>query len=148
MPGPVPLGSFRAPATESEDRMAAASSVKVLIVDDYASMLGVLRKLLGQLGIDDIEEASDGSAALQKLRADTFGLVISDWNMEPMSGIQLLREMRADPALNDIPFIMVTAETRAESMAEAKAAGASGFIVKPFDAGTLRSKVAGVLGGI
>lgn len=128
--------------------MAAASSVKVLIVDDYASMLGVLRKLLGQLGIADVEEASDGSAALQKLRADAFGLVISDWNMEPMSGIQLLREMRADPALNDIPFIMVTAETRAESMAEAKAAGASGFIVKPFDAGTLRSKVAGVLGGI
>lgn len=128
--------------------MAAASSVKVLIVDDYASMLGVLRKLLGQLGIADVEEASDGSAALQKLRTGTFGLVISDWNMEPMSGIQLLREMRADPALNDIPFIMVTAETRVESMAEAKAAGASGFIVKPFDASTLRSKVAGVLGGI
>lgn len=128
--------------------MIAANSVKVLIVDDYASMLGVLRKLLGQLGIDAVEEATDGSAALQKLRADAFGLVISDWNMEPMSGIQLLREMRADPALNDIPFIMVTAETRAESMAEAKAAGASGFIVKPFDAGTLRSKVAGVLGGI
>ena len=133
---------------EPRDRMIAASSVKVLIVDDYASMLGVLRKLLGQLGIDAIEEASDGSSALQKLRAGAFGLVISDWNMEPMSGIQLLREMRADPALNDIPFIMVTAETRAESMAEAKAAGASGFIVKPFDAGTLRSKVAGVLGGI
>lgn len=128
--------------------MIAANSVKVLIVDDYASMLGVLRKLLGQLGIDAVEEATDGSAALQKLRAGAFGLVISDWNMEPMSGIQLLREMRADPALNGIPFIMVTAETRAESMAEAKAAGASGFIVKPFDAGTLRSKVAGVLGGI
>jgi two-component system chemotaxis response regulator CheY len=109
-------------------------------------MLRIIRNLLKQLGFDNVDEASDGSAALQKLRDGKFGLVISDWNMEPMSGIQLLREVRADGNLRKMPFIMVTAESKTENVVIAKEAGVTNYIVKPFNAATLKSKLVGVFG--
>jgi two-component system chemotaxis response regulator CheY len=117
------------------------SNLKILVVDDYATMRRIVRNLLNQIGFTDIDEASDGGAALQKLRADKFGLVISDWNMEPMTGLQLLKEVRADASLKDIPFIMVTAESKTENVIEAKKAGVNNYIVKPFNADTLKSKL-------
>jgi two-component system chemotaxis response regulator CheY len=126
--------------------MAVDKNMPILIVDDYKTMLRIIRNLLKQLGFDNVEEASDGSAALQKLRDGKFGLVISDWNMEPMSGIQLLREVRADGNLRKLPFIMVTAESKTENVVIAKEAGVTNYIVKPFNAATLKSKLVGVFG--
>jgi two-component system chemotaxis response regulator CheY len=118
----------------------------ILIVDDYKTMLRVLRNFLLQLNFSNIEEATDGSMALQKLRQQDFGFVISDWNMEPMTGIQLLREVRADDKLKHLPFIMITAESKSENVIAAKQAGVSNYIVKPFSAETLKSKMTSVLG--
>jgi two-component system, chemotaxis family, chemotaxis protein CheY len=126
--------------------MAIDRATPILIVDDYVRMLRIIRMLLRQLGYDDVEEACDGETALAKLRAKPFRLVISDWNMEPMSGLELLRQVRADPQLADLPFIMVTAEARATKIAEAQAAGVSGYIVKPFGAEALSAKIAGLVG--
>ena len=126
--------------------MALDKNMPILIVDDYKTMLRIIRNLLKQLGFDNVEEATDGSAALQKLRDGKFGLVISDWNMEPMSGIQLLREVRADGNLKKMPFIMVTAESKTENVVIAKEAGVTNYIVKPFNAATLKSKLVGVFG--
>ena len=127
--------------------MAVDKNMNVLIVDDYKTMLRILRNLLRQLGFANIHEASDGSQALQVLRSGTqFGLVISDWNMEPMTGLQLLREVRADAKLKSLPFIMVTAESKSENVIAAKEAGVSNYIVKPFNAETLKSKMVSVLG--
>ena len=126
--------------------MAIDKSINVLIVDDYKTMLRIIRNLLKQLGFDNVDEATDGSAALQKLRQKDFGLVISDWNMEPMTGIELLREVRADSRLKNLPFIMVTAESKTENVISAKAAGVSNYIVKPFNAATLKMKLSAVLG--
>ncbi len=118
----------------------------ILIVDDYKTMLRIIRNLLKQLGFDNVDEATDGSSALQKLRHKDFGLIISDWNMEPMSGLQLLKEVRADVKLKDVPFIMITAESKSENVVAAKDAGVSNYIVKPFNAATLKGKLATVLG--
>jgi len=126
--------------------MAVDKNMPVLIVDDYKTMLRIIRNLLKQLGFENVEEATDGSAALQKLRDGKFGLVISDWNMEPMTGIQLLREVRADGNLRKLPFIMVTAESKTENVVIAKEAGVTNYIVKPFNAATLKSKLVGVFG--
>ncbi|MBD3666696.1 MAG: response regulator [Kangiella sp.] len=126
--------------------MAVDLNMNVLIVDDYQTMLRILRNLLRQLNFKNIEEASDGSEALKKLRAKSFGLVISDWNMEPMTGIQLLREVRADEKLKHIPFVMITAESKSENVIAAKEAGVSNYIVKPFNAETLKGKLTSVLG--
>jgi len=126
--------------------MAVDKNMHVLIVDDYKTMLRIIRNLLKQLGFNNIEEATDGSMALQKMRQMPFGLVISDWNMEPMTGIQLLREVRADEKLKATPFIMVTAESKSENVVAAKEAGVSNYIVKPFNAETLKGKIASVLG--
>ena len=126
--------------------MAVDKKMKVLIVDDYKTMLRILRNLLRQLDFANVEEATDGSMALQKLRQDSYGLVISDWNMEPMTGIQLLREVRTDDSLKHLPFIMITAESKSENVIAAKEAGVSNYIVKPFNAETLRGKMASVLG--
>lgn len=125
--------------------METDKSTPILIVDDYRTMLRIIRNLLTQLGFEHVEEATDGAGALAKLRAGRFGLVISDWNMEPMSGLELLREMRADPALKDLPFIMVTADRKPAKVAEAECAGVSGYIVKPFNAEALRSRIADAL---
>lgn len=128
--------------------MAVDKDMNILIVDDYKTMLRIIRNLLKQLGFSNIDEASDGSAALTQLRtgSTTYGLVISDWNMEPMTGLQLLREVRADPKLKALPFIMVTAESKSENVIAAKEAGVSNYIVKPFNAETLKAKMVSVLG--
>lgn len=121
------------------------TSAGVLIVDDYKTMLRIVRNLLKQIAFHNVEEASDGSEALEKLRAGNFGLVISDWNMAPMTGMQLLQEVRADTRLRHTPFIMITAESKTENVIAAKQAGVSNYIVKPFNAETLQSKIEQVL---
>ena len=126
--------------------MAVNMDMNVLIVDDYKTMLRIIRNLLKQLGFDNVDEATDGGAALQKLRQRDFALVISDWNMEPMTGIELLREVRADARLKNLPFIMVTAESKTENVVAAKEAGVNNYIVKPFNADTLKTKIESVLG--
>jgi two-component system chemotaxis response regulator CheY len=118
----------------------------ILIVDDYKTMLRIIRNLLKQLGFNNVDEAMDGSSALQKLRAKDYGLVISDWNMEPMSGIDLLKEVRADTKLKAVPFIMITAESKTDNVIAAKEAGVNNYIVKPFNAATLKDKLATVIG--
>ena len=120
--------------------------MKILVVDDYATMRRIVRNLLTQIGFNDIEEAGDGVTALAKLRESKFGLVISDWNMEPMTGLQLLKEIRADNKLSGTPFIMVTAESKTENVVAAKEAGVNNYIVKPFNAATLKTKLSSVLG--
>ncbi len=125
--------------------MAIDKSMNELIVDDYKTMLRIIRNLLKQIEFSNVEEATDGAEALSKLRGGNFGLVISDWNMAPMTGLQLLQEVRADSRLKSVPFIMVTAESKAENVVAAKAAGVSNYIVKPFNAETLREKIEKVL---
>jgi two-component system chemotaxis response regulator CheY len=126
--------------------MSVDTSMNVLIVDDYATMLRIVRALLKQIGFNNIDEASDGGQALQMMRQKKYGLVISDWNMEPVTGIQLLRQVRDDGDLRATPFIMVTAESKTENVVEAKKAGVSNYIVKPFNSDTLKGKIASVLG--
>jgi two-component system chemotaxis response regulator CheY len=121
--------------------MAVDLSMPVLVVDDYATMIRIIRNLLRQLGFENVDEASDGRAALAKLRARKFGLVISDWNMEPMTGYELLQEVRADRALFATPFIMITAESKTDNVIAAKKAGVNNYIVKPFNAATLKGKI-------
>ncbi|HJT13146.1 MAG TPA: response regulator [Dongiaceae bacterium] len=126
--------------------MSVDMNMNILIVDDYKTMLRIIRNLLKQLGFNNVDEATDGSMALQKLRDKDYGLVISDWNMEPMTGIQLLREVRADSKLKSLPFIMITAESKTENVVAAKEAGVNNYIVKPFNAATLKTKLSSVLG--
>jgi two-component system chemotaxis response regulator CheY len=126
--------------------MSVDLNMQVLIVDDYKTMLRIIRNLLKQLGFNNVDEATDGSMALQKLRDKDYGMVISDWNMEPMTGIQLLREVRADARLKNLPFIMITAESKTENVIAAKEAGVNNYIVKPFNAATLKTKLTSVLG--
>jgi two-component system chemotaxis response regulator CheY len=126
--------------------MSVDMQMNILIVDDYKTMLRIIRNLLKQLGFNNVDEATDGSMALQKLRDKDYGLVISDWNMEPMTGIQLLREVRADAKLKALPFIMITAESKTENVIAAKEAGVNNYIVKPFNAATLKTKLASVIG--
>ena len=121
-------------------------SMQILIVDDYKTMLRIIRNLLKQLGFENVDEATDGSMALAKMRDKPYGLVISDWNMEPMTGLQLLKEVRSDARLKSTPFIMVTAESKTENVVSAKQAGVNNYIVKPFNAETLKTKLSAVLG--
>ena len=121
-------------------------NMPILIVDDYKTMLRIIRNLLKQLGFNNVDEAIDGSSALQKLREKECALIISDWNMEPMSGLQLLKEVRADVELKELPFIMITAESKSEDVITAKEAGVSNYIVKPFNAAALKGKLTTVLG--
>jgi|SRR5690349_5288643 two-component system chemotaxis response regulator CheY len=127
-----------------ESRMAVDVSMPVLVVDDYSTMIRIIRNLLKQLGFENIDDANDGSAALNKMRSKKYGLVISDWNMEPMTGYDLLREVRADPNLATTPFIMITAESKTENVIAAKKAGVNNYIVKPFNAATLKTKIEAV----
>jgi two-component system, chemotaxis family, chemotaxis protein CheY len=126
--------------------MAVEKNMPILVVDDYKTMIRIIKNLLKQLEFINVDEAIDGSTALRLLRDGNFGLVISDWNMEPMSGLQLLKEVRADSRLKSLPFIMVTAESKTENVIAAKEAGVSNYIVKPFNAATLKAKLVGVLG--
>jgi two-component system, chemotaxis family, chemotaxis protein CheY len=124
--------------------MALDPSMPVLVVDDYSTMIRIIRNLLRQLGFVDIDDANDGASALAKMRGKRYGLVISDWNMEPMSGFDLLQNVRSDPDFGDTPFIMVTAESKTENVIAAKKAGVNNYIVKPFNAQTLKSKIEAV----
>ena len=126
--------------------MAFDTSMPILVVDDYNTMVRIIRNLLRQLGFQDVDDAADGTAALSKMEGKKYGLVISDWNMEPMTGYELLRHVRADENLRAMPFIMVTAESKTENVIAAKKAGANNYIVKPFNAQTLKTKIEGVCG--
>lgn len=126
--------------------MAVDMTMPVLVVDDYKTMIRIIRNLLKQLGFQNVDEAEDGAAALSKLRMKQYGLVISDWNMEPMTGYELLKEVRADDKLKSTPFIMVTAESKTENVVAAKKAGVNNYIVKPFNAATLKGKMQSVIG--
>jgi len=124
--------------------MALDLSMPVLVVDDYSTMVRIIRNLLAQLGFGHVDDAKDGASALEKMRTKRYGLVISDWNMEPMTGYDLLKKVRADPGLGQVPFIMVTAESKTENVIAAKKAGVNTYIVKPFNAQTLKSKIESV----
>ncbi len=117
----------------------------VLVVDDSSTTINILRRLLRQLGFDDVDDAPDGAAALVKMRARHYGLVLSDWNMAPMTGHDFLKEIRGDPLLKRTPFIMITAESKIENVIAAKRAGVDNYILKPFDAQTLKTKTDMVL---
>ena len=119
--------------------------MKVLVVDDYSTMRRIIRNLLTQIGYTDVDEAADGGEALSKLRQIHYGLVISDWNMEPMTGYDLLKQVRADDKLKGTPFIMVTAESKTDNVIAAKKAGVDNYIVKPFNASTLQQKINAVM---
>jgi len=124
--------------------MALDPSMPVLVVDDYNTMIRIIRNLLRQIGFADVDDASNGAAALDKMRAKRYGLVISDWNMEPMTGYDLLQQVRSDPGIGGTPFIMVTAESKTENVIAAKKAGVNNYIVKPFNAQTLKAKIEAV----
>jgi len=128
--------------------VAVDKNMNVLIVDDYNTMLRIIKNLLKQLGFNNVDEATDGTMALEKIKSKRYGLVISDWNMEPMSGLELLKQVRGSNDNNyaSVPFIMVTAESKTENVIMAKQAGVNNYIVKPFNAETLKTKIAAVLG--
>jgi len=124
--------------------MSLNKNMRVVIVDDYTTMLRILRNLLRQLEINNVDEANDGDTAYHLMQKNPPDLVISDWNMVPVTGLDLLRKVRADAKLKHIPFIMVTAESKTENVVAAKQAGVSNYIVKPFNADTLRAKIVSV----
>jgi two-component system chemotaxis response regulator CheY len=126
--------------------MAVDHAMPVLVVDDYKTMVRIIRNLLKQLGFKEIDEALDGARAIEMLHKKKYGLVISDWNMEPMTGYDLLRKVRTDEHLSRTPFIMVTAESKTDNVIAAKKAGVNNYIVKPFNASTLKSKIDAVFG--
>ncbi|MCV6547526.1 MAG: response regulator [Cohaesibacter sp.] len=121
--------------------MALDLSMPVLVVDDYKTMIRIIKNLLKQLGFEDVDDAADGTEALAKMQDRRYGLVISDWNMEPMTGYELLKQVRASDSLSKTPFIMVTAESKTENVIAAKKAGVNNYIVKPFNAATLKTKI-------
>jgi two-component system chemotaxis response regulator CheY len=124
--------------------MALDPTMSVLVVDDYGTMVRIIRNLLRQLGFADVDDARDGAEAIHKMHGKRYGLVISDWNMQPMTGFELLRQVRADPELGATPFIMVTAESKTENVIAARKAGVNNYIVKPFNAQTLKAKIESV----
>lgn len=126
--------------------MAQDAFLPILVVDDHATITRILKNLLKQIGFSNVDEAHNGAAALERMREKPYGLVISDWYMEPMSGLDLVREMRKDETLRETPFIMVSAESKGDRVITAKEAGVDNYIVKPFNAVTLRQKITAVLG--
>ncbi len=115
--------------------------MKILVVDDFSTMRRIVRNILKQLGYTNIEEAEDGNAALTKLKLDSYGLVISDWNMPNMTGIELLQNIRSDSTLKGVPVLMVTAEAKQENVIVAIQSGVNNYIVKPFTAEVLKEKI-------
>ncbi len=126
--------------------MAIDKNMPILIVDDYKTMLRIIKNLLKQLGFENVDEATDGTMAFDKVKDKPYGLIISDWNMEPMSGYELLQKIRGDEKHKQLPFIMITAESKTDNVIAAKQAGVSNYIVKPFNAGTLKQKIEAVFG--
>ncbi len=121
------------------------TNIKILIVDDFSTMRRIEKNILRQLGFKNIDEAEDGQMALQKLKSDKYDLVITDWNMPKMSGLELLKAIRADEELKHIPVLMVTAEAKKENIIDAIKAGVSNYIVKPFNAQTMKEKLEKIL---
>src|ERR1700722_14731739 len=121
--------------------MSVDMSMNVLVADGYKAMLHIIENLLKQLGFKNVHHASDGSGALKLLGELPFGLIIADWNMQPMTGLQLLKEVRAADKLKTTPFIMIASESKAENVVAAKEAGVNNYIVKPFSAETLKQKI-------
>ena len=121
--------------------MAADPKMKFLVVDDFSTMRQIVRNLLKELGFTNVDEAEDGAIALQKLQAGGFEFVVTDWNMPNMDGLTLLQSIRATPHLKHLPVLMITAEAKKENIIAAAQSGASGYIVKPFTAGTLSEKL-------
>ena len=121
--------------------MPADPNMKILVVDDMSTMRRIVKNILKHLGFNNLEEAENGQEALTKLKADTYGFVVSDWNMPVMMGIDMLRAIRADETLKKIPVLMVTAEAQKENLMEAVQAGVSNYVVKPFTAETMQEKI-------
>jgi len=116
-------------------------NIKILVVDDFSTMRRIVKNLLSDLGFKNIDEADDGNTALPKLKSGNFDFLVTDWNMPGMTGIDLLKAVRADPSLASLPVLMVTAESKREQIIEAAQAGVNGYVVKPFTAGTLEEKI-------
>ncbi|AJD49330.1 Response regulator CheY [Isoalcanivorax pacificus W11-5] len=115
--------------------------MSILVVDDFPTMRRIVRSLLKELGFNNVDEAEDGQEALSRLRSGSFEFVLSDWNMPNLDGLEMLKQMRADAALKDLPVLMITAEAKKENIIAAAQAGANGYIVKPFTAVTLEEKL-------
>lgn len=126
--------------------MPVDKAMNVLVVDDYKTMTRIVRGLMQQLGFTSIDDAADGQAALAKIRSKDYGLILSDWNMAPMSGYDLLKAVRADPRTKDVPFVMVTAEVKTENVIAARQAGVNNYIIKPFTLAVLKQKLTTVFG--
>lgn len=126
--------------------MAVDWSMPILVVDDHRTMQAIVARRLRDLGFLSIDTAGDPVTALTMLAQRRYSLILSDWNMEPMSGIAFLQTLRRDPAYAATPFILVTAESRPENVLEARRQGVDGYLVKPFDAAGLKAKLAAVLG--
>lgn len=124
----------------------ADENMKILLIDDFSTMRRIIKNLLKDIGYTIVDEAEDGAVALKKLQEEPFDFVISDWNMPNMTGIELLKAVRADDKLKDIPFLMVTAEAKPENVTEALSAGVSNYIVKPFTSAILKEKIDKILG--
>jgi two-component system chemotaxis response regulator CheY len=122
------------------------TSIKILIVDDFATMRRIMKNILKQLGFLNITEADDGTTALEQLNANKFDLIISDWNMPKMSGLDLLKTVRSTGEFSKIPFLMVTAEAQKQNVIEAVQAGVSNYVVKPFTAEAISEKLEKILG--
>jgi two-component system, chemotaxis family, chemotaxis protein CheY len=126
--------------------MAVDKSMNVLVVDDYKTMVRIVRGLLIELGFTNIDDAPDGPTALDLIRGKEYGLILSDWNMKPMTGLELLKHVRAMPATAKTPFVMVTAEAKTENVIAARQAGVNNYIIKPFTSAVLKQKLTSVLG--
>lgn len=126
--------------------MAIDFGMRVLVIDDYKTMVRIIRSLLQQLGFQNVDDACDGATALELIRAHDYGLILSDWNMSPMTGFDLLTAVRAEPASAKVPFVMVTAEAKTENVVAARKAGANNYIIKPFTLAVLKQKLTTVFG--
>jgi two-component system chemotaxis response regulator CheY len=128
--------------------MAADKSMNVLVVDDYKSMVRIVRGMLSQLGFVNIDDAPDGAAAMALLKEKDYGLVLSDWNMQPVTGLELLKQVRAEERTKKTPFVMVTAEAKVENVIAARQAGVNNYVIKPFTLAVLKQKLTSVVGEI
>ncbi|MBB4796400.1 Chemotaxis protein CheY [compost metagenome] len=128
--------------------MAADKSMNVLVVDDYKSMVRIVRGMLNQLGFVNVDDAPDGAAAMALLKEKDYGLVLSDWNMQPVTGLELLKQVRAEERTKKTPFVMVTAEAKVENVIAARQAGVNNYVIKPFTLAVLKQKLTSVVGEI
>lgn len=126
--------------------MPVNKNIKILVVDDFKTMQKIVTNLLKQLGFTNVDVASDGTQGLGKLKDGNFDLVLSDWNMEPMDGLEFLKHVRTNDNMKNLPFIMITAESKVDNIMIAKKAGVNNYIVKPFNCQTLKQKMEAVLG--